>query len=69
MLTNLRGCQLGLDNLDALVMICKNWPDDACAGCIFTFTEINVVDYFYSEDAHLDDHENELQEQGYFEDE
>jgi hypothetical protein len=50
-------------------MICKNWPDDACAGCIFTFTEINVVDYFYSEDAHLDDHENELQEQGYFEDE
>jgi hypothetical protein len=28
-----------------------------------------VVDYLYSEDALLDDHENELQEHGYFEDE
>jgi hypothetical protein len=35
-LTSLRCCQLGLDNLDALVMICKNWPHDACAGCLFT---------------------------------
>jgi hypothetical protein len=50
-------------------MICKNWPNDACACFLFTFIEKNVVDYLYSEDALLDDHENELQEHGYFEDE
>jgi hypothetical protein len=31
--------------------------------------EKNVADYLYSEDALLDDHENEFQEQGYCEDE
>ncbi len=69
MLTNLRHCQLGLDNLDALVMICKNWLDDACVGCPFIFIEKNVANYLYLEDALFDDHENGLQEQGYLEDE
>ncbi len=41
-------------------MIYKNWLDDACAGCPFTFIDKNVADYLYSEDALLDDHENEL---------
>jgi hypothetical protein len=50
-------------------MICKNWLDDACAGCPFTFIEKNVANYLYSKDALLDDHENELQEQGYCENE
>jgi len=38
-------------------------------GLSFYFIEKNVVDYLYLEDGLLDDHENELQEQGYFEDE
>ncbi len=32
-LTSLRHCRLGLTNLDALVMIYKNWPKDARVGC------------------------------------
>jgi hypothetical protein len=39
------------------------------ANCPFTLTEKSVADFVYSEDALLDDHEKELQEQGYFEDE
>ncbi len=69
MLTSLRCYRLGFDNLDALVMICKNWPNDACTDCPFTFIEKNVANYLYLDDALLDDHEKELQKQGYFEDE
>jgi hypothetical protein len=50
-------------------MICKNWPNDAREDCPLTFTEKNVADYLYLKDALLDDHEKELQEQKYFEDE
>jgi hypothetical protein len=50
-------------------MICKNWPNDACTDCPFTFIEKNVANYLYLDDALLDDHEKELQKQGYFEDE
>ncbi len=54
MLTSLRHCRLGLDNLDALVMTCKKWPNDARVDCLLTFIEKNVVDYLYSEDALLE---------------
>jgi hypothetical protein len=54
MLTSLKRCRLVLDNLDALVMVCKNWPDDAHVDCLLTFIEKNVVDYLYLEDALLE---------------
>jgi hypothetical protein len=38
-------------------------------NCPHTFIEKNVADYLYSKDALLDDHEKELQEQRYFENE
>ncbi len=60
MLTSLRCYQLGFDNLDALVMICKNWLDDEHAYCPFTFTKKIMVDYLYSKDVLLNDHGKEL---------
>jgi hypothetical protein len=68
-LTNLRRYQLGFDNLDALVMICKNWLNDAHANCPFTFTKKFMADYLYSKDALLDDHEKELKKFKCFENE
>jgi hypothetical protein len=41
-LPNLRCYRLGFDNLDALVMICKNWLNDACMGCPLTFPKVYV---------------------------
>ncbi len=69
MLTRLRCCRLRFDNLDALVMICKNSSDDAHIDCPLTFIEKNETNYLYSKVALLDDHKKELQKQRYFEDE
>ncbi len=33
MLTSLRCCRLGIDNLDKLVMIMKNWSINARSNC------------------------------------
>ena len=35
-LTSLRHCRLGLNNLDSLIMINKNWPDDSRHECEVT---------------------------------
>jgi len=32
-LTSFRKCPLEVENLDSLLMIYKNWPNDARAGC------------------------------------
>jgi hypothetical protein len=32
-LTSLRRCRLEVENLDSLLMIYKNWPNDARVGC------------------------------------
>jgi hypothetical protein len=32
-ITGLKRCWLGIENLDKLVLIMKNWPDDPRFGC------------------------------------
>jgi hypothetical protein len=64
-LCNLRRCRLGLENLDALVMIQKNWPSDARDGCTF---KCEVVEEYFADEADLlDAHEMELEDGGCFE--
>jgi len=46
---------LGLDNLDALVMIYKNWFDDARIDC--KLTEKGIAKFFYAEEKLLDEHD------------
>ncbi len=50
--------QLGLDNLDALVMIYKNWLNDAQTN--YNLTKEGVIKFFCVEDKLLDEYEKEL---------
>lgn len=52
-LTSLGKCRLGLTNLDALVMICKNWPNDTRLGAIICSN--NVDELFNGEIVLLDE--------------
>jgi hypothetical protein len=46
---------LGLDNLDALMMIYKNWPDNAWTNC--KLIEEGITKYFCAKDKLFDEHE------------
>lgn len=56
-LTSLRRCRLGTENLDALVMIQKNWPFDSRAD---TRSHSDITQFFNDEAELLDIHEEEL---------
>jgi hypothetical protein len=66
-LTSLCCCRLGLSNVNGLIMIYKNWHADARSACEPAST--NVVEFLNKEHEILDDHEDELEEAGYLEDE
>ena len=66
-LTSLRHCRLGLNNLDSLIMINKNWPDDSRHECEVTEVVKDVEDYFAKEMERVDEAEAEIEEAGYFE--
>jgi hypothetical protein len=65
-LTSLRRCRLGLNNLDSLIMINKNWPDDSRHECEVTPVVKDVKEYFAKEMEQVDDFEAEIEEAGYF---
>jgi hypothetical protein len=50
-LTCLQRCRFGLDTLDALVMIYKNWPNNAQTNC--KLIEESVTKFFCAEDKLL----------------
>jgi hypothetical protein len=63
-LTNLRRSRLGLENLNNLIMIYKNWPSDARTDCIL----YEHLAHYYSVEAEiLEDNEDELAQEGFFE--
>ena len=59
-------CRLGIQILDALVMILKHWPIDARDECN-SFVKSDLGDFFVEEAKLVDVHENELQIAGCFE--
>jgi hypothetical protein len=59
-LSNLRRSKIGIDNLDILVMIYKNWPHDCRMG---TSMYEHLADFYAKESEALDDDvEVELQD-------
>jgi hypothetical protein len=63
-LTNLRRSRLGLENLNNLIMIYKNWPSDSRTDCIL----YEHLAHYYSVEAEiLEDNEDELAQEGFFE--
>ncbi len=58
-------CHLKITNLDALVTICKKWPNDVREGC--SFVACSTIGEFYSTKIKLlNEHEDELKEVEYF---
>ncbi len=57
-LTSLCCCKFGFTNLDAFVMVYKNWPKDAQVGC--HFAKKDVREFFTSRTNLLEAHEKEL---------
>ena len=56
-LTNLRWSRLGLQNLNNLIMIYKNWPSDARTDCML----YEHLSNFYSQELKfLEENEDEL---------
>lgn len=52
-------CKSSIDNLDALVMIYKNWPDDLRARCVSP--RGNVAQYSNTKADLLEAHEDEIE--------
>lgn len=63
-LTSLCHCHLGLSNMDSLLMIYKNWPDNTRAHC--KSAPNNVQEFFEPEFRLLDDYEDNLEDTAYF---
>jgi hypothetical protein len=64
-LTNLRCTKLGIDNLESLVMIYTNWPNDSRVGCTLYK---HLVDWYSKEDEVLNEEaEVILEEADFFE--
>ena len=59
-------CRLGIQILDALVMILKNWPIDARDECN-SFAKFDLGKFFLDEVELEDAHEDELQVTSCFE--
>jgi hypothetical protein len=56
---------LGVQNLDKLVIIMKNWPSNARTNCPSLAT-MKMVDFLKVKDKMLDNFEEELKDFGYF---
>ncbi len=65
MIINLQWSRLGIDNLDKLFVIPKNWLDDAHVGCegrkLSSFSE-----FIEDEDTLLEDYEKLIFDCGFF---
>ena len=61
----LRRCMLGIESMDALVMIYKNWLGDPGDGCMLPGGK--VTKYFNAKVDLVDAHEEEIKEVGLFE--
>ncbi len=60
-LTNLHWCWLNVQNIDKLIMILNNWPNDAWTGYCFLVT-MGMTIFLKTEDKLLDNFEEELED-------
>jgi hypothetical protein len=64
MLTNLRCCRLGVNNLNKLVMVLKNWSGDAKANCPWKWD--SITGFFKEKMSIIEDNDMLLDAIGYF---
>ncbi len=59
---NLRRCQLGVDNLDKLVLICTNWANNVILD--YNIMQGFVEEFFEAKDILLDDSKQLIEDVG-----
>jgi len=57
---------VGINNLNHLVLVIKNWPNDACVGCDGGKVQ-NLHDYLRDEQVMIEEHNKIIEEKGLFE--
>jgi hypothetical protein len=63
-LTTLRHCHLQMENMDQIIMMVKNWPDDQCHNWK---PNVNLKEYFKEEDSFVEENYDLLEEADFFE--
>jgi hypothetical protein len=55
--TSIRKCRLQLENLDNLIFVNKNWPNDHRVSCKSSFSLIDVIEMDVNLEANLKEFE------------
>ncbi len=63
-LTTLRHCRLHVDNLNSIIIVVKNWPDDHCLNCS---QHKYLKDFLKVESSLAKDNYDLIEESNYFE--
>jgi hypothetical protein len=64
-ITSLCGSKLGNENLQHLVMIIKNWPNDVCLSCLGG--EESISTFMSHKENLLEENEILIEKEGFFE--
>ncbi len=65
-ITNFQCSKLGIDNLDCLILVIKNWPNNACIGCVVN-KPWNMHSFLSIEVILIKEHKKMIKEKGLFE--
>lgn len=66
-ITNLKQSKLGIENLNWLIFIIKNWPNDACVGCDGPSKLKVMVKFLKMDFVMIEKHNKMIKEQNLFE--
>jgi len=59
--TNLKRCRLLSDNLNKIIFVSKNWPNDPRVGCNSPFGLIELIEADVTLEEELEQYENEFE--------
>jgi hypothetical protein len=60
--TNLKRCRLLSDNLNKIIFVSKNWPNDPRVGCNSPFGLIELIEADVTLEEELEQYENEFEQ-------
>jgi hypothetical protein len=60
-LSSLRRCHLQLENLDKLIFVNKNWPNDSRIGCKSPFSLVDFIENDLNQEEKLEEFERDFE--------
>ncbi len=66
-ITNLKKSKLGIENLNSLIFIIKNWPNDAYVGCDGPWKPKVMVKFLKMDSVRIEKYNKMIKEQNLFE--